>query len=152
ILVLDHGTSVDLGIDCDGNGIYTDPGDAILSVAGPVEGFDIQGNGKDNIQYILDGPLTGGARALSVTLGPATAAGPNRLLVGATALITSSNLTLDVLGSTGPDSVQLILLADVTDSSIQLRGDLGAGDDTLLVQPLAGQNVVGSSFTMDLAL
>jgi len=152
ILVLDHGTSVDLGIDCDGNGGYSDPGDVVVNIPGPVEAYDIQGKGKDIIQYILDGPLSGGARAVSVTLGPATVAQPNRLLVGATSALTASNLTLDVLGSPGPDSVQLILLGDVTDSSIQLRGDLGPGDDTLLVQPLLGQNVAGSSFTMDVAL
>src|SRR5262249_47616272 len=103
----------------------------------------------DSISYQSLAPFSRALKNLAVTFGPATPQHQNTLLVLVNSAVQNSNIVVDVLGSPGPDTVYLLAIADLSDSALVLRGDLGAGDDYVAFQ--AGR-LVRSVVTNDLAL
>jgi len=151
IIIDDSQTSYQVLVDCNGDGDYTDPGDIDTgNLTFDIETFDVQGKGKDIVIYETMGTYTGASKNLLVTFGPATAAQPNVVqLANFYAVQGNSSIVVDVFGSSGPDFVYLFGAQPVDNSSIILRGDLGAGDDTVYLSPTA---MTGSVLTTDFEL
>jgi hypothetical protein len=149
IFLLDAGVSVQVQVDCNNNGLFTDPGDQDQLLNTNVEAFEIAGGGKDVVSYQNTAALSGMRKSLAVTLGPSPAAQPNQLIVNPSGLSGNSSFTLDVQGGSGRDNVS-VQVSNLTNSSVVVRGDLGAGDDQLFLVVLG--SLTNSSVTTDVAL
>jgi hypothetical protein len=128
----DSQTSVLVRIDCNNNGSFTDPGDVSTTIAEEIAVFDIQGGGRDAMEYRVVGGFTGARKSLLVTFGPSPASAGNTFVLSSAApLLEGTSLIVDLLGGAGPDLFVAQLEGDVSDSMILVRGDLGAGNDTV---------------------
>ena len=148
IQLFDAGTSLQVQVDCNNDGDFADPGED-QTIATNFEVFEVAGGGKDVVTYQNTAALVGARKSLSVTLGVATAAQPNQLIVAPSGLSANSSFTFDVQGGPGRDNVT-VQAATLTDSSLVVRGDLGGGDDSLSLVVFG--SVTNSSITNDVAL
>jgi hypothetical protein len=144
----DAGTSVQVLVDCNNDNDFTDPGED-QTIATNFEVFEVAGGGKDIVTYQNTVALVGARKSLVVTLGVATASQPNQLIVTPAGLSGNSSFTLDVVGGLGRDNVTVQASA-LTDSSLVIRGDLAGGDDSLSLVVLGA--ITNSSITNDVAL
>ncbi len=146
IVITDRPSSYTVQIDCDGNGLFNDPGDVTVNGTVPAEIFDVRGGGQDTITYQGGGTaLVGAYRQLLITLG---ASGPGNLVDIIPPPLTSSSLSIDITGSPREDVVE-IALGGVTDSAVNVHADLGAGDDEFFLFPGPATR---SSYVADVAL
>jgi hypothetical protein len=144
IVVIDSPETYAVQIDCNDDGDFTDSGDVDTgTLTATIETFELRPGGKDRIAYRTTGDAM--VKNLLVAFGPPGADG-NSLNV-TTGLRSGSSLVVDVIGSAGRDSV--FMRSQSQDSSLVLRGDLGAGTDTL---DLTLSNSVRSSISVDFAL
>ncbi len=148
IQVLDAVASVQVQVDCNNDGDFSDPGED-QTIATNFEVFEVAGGGRDVVTYLNTGAFVGARRSLVVTLGPAPPAQPNQLIVAPSSLSANSSFTLDVQGSPGRDNVS-VQVATLTNSSLVVRGDLGSGDDQLSFVVFG--SVTNSSITKDVDL
>jgi hypothetical protein len=145
----DVGVSIQVQVDCNFDGDYADPGDVDQIIGTNFEVIEIAGGGKDLVQYQAVSGAAGIRRALSVLLGPASLSQPNQVAVVFGNVTANSSLTLDVQGGPGLD-VLVVQTGNLADSSIAIRGDLGAGDDQAIIVPVAAWT--NSTITTDLAM
>ncbi len=138
IRILDGQGTYQVQIDCDDDGTFTGPGDVDTGVvAGDIETYDVEGGGQDTITFgrLPSTTWSGASKDLLLTLGPAGTRG-NTVTVGLQSLpaemTSASSLVVDLLGSTGRDSIS-VNAGTMTDSQVVIRGDLASGDDTLSV-------------------
>jgi hypothetical protein len=148
IQILDAGTSVQVLVDCDNDGNFSDPGED-QTIATAFEVFEVAGGGRDVVTYQNTTALAGARKSLSVTLGAATTSQPNQLIIAPSGLSANSSFTVDVLGGPGRDNVT-VQAANLTNSALVIRGDLAAGDDSLSLVVFG--TVTNSSITNDVAL
>jgi hypothetical protein len=152
ITILDGQATYRVKVDCNADGDTADPGDIDTgTLAFDIETFDVQGRGQDVVTYQNTGVFNGASKNILVTFGPGTPANPNVVQLSTGALIqANSNVVLDVLGSAGPDRLFVITSHAITNSSIVVRGDLGAGDDFVGLTTLTP--LTGAVMTTDLDL
>jgi hypothetical protein len=139
-------TATTVELDCNGDGDMTDVGDLFLSLppATVIETVDLQLKGKDTLRVLQIAPLLV-PRNLVVTFGP----GGSSFRYDVLNLQAPGHLVLDLIGSTGAEDITLGL-EQVDDTLVQVRGDLGAGNDTVrLTTPSSWE---ASALDLDLAL
>jgi hypothetical protein len=145
ILIADSALTVRVRIDCNNDGAYVGAEDQTFPAT---EIFEIAGGGKDNIQYGFGSAATV-RRSLLVSLGPSTPANVNGVSIRLDNISGASSITVDVQGSAGPDQVYFDA-ADVLDSALVLRADLGAGDDRVDLRSHASFSNVSVTRDLDL--
>jgi hypothetical protein len=148
IQLLDAVVSVQVQVDCNNDGDFTDPGED-QTIATNFEVFEVAGGGRDVVTYLNTAALAGARRSLAVTLGPAPPTQPNQLIVAPSGLSANSSFTLDVQGGPGRDNVS-VQAATLTNSSLVVRGDLSSGDDQFSFVMFG--SVTNSSITKDVDL
>jgi hypothetical protein len=142
------GEAFAVGLSCNGDEDFDDPTDIRLEFAlGPVETYDIQLGGRDVISYFFEKEerTASETKNLALTLGP----GGNTITLEFFTGLNHSSFTVDLQGGTGADVVTIDQLL-AGNAALILRGDLGAGDDTLEIKdsPELVANVGGAGRTM----
>jgi hypothetical protein len=122
----DTESGVAVRLSCNGDDDVDDPTDIVRTFPGPIETFDIQLGGRDRILIIVF--ASGSAKNMLFTLGP----GGNAVSCTITPTASHFSVTFDIQGGPGADSVTLLNNA-VSSSALVVRGDLGAGDDRLVL-------------------
>jgi hypothetical protein len=151
-LLLDLGNgSVQVKLDCNGDGDYADPGDFDFNITttGGLETFDIQLRGKDAITILQSASVPGDRKNLLLTLGP----GGNVVEIDNfffAPLTGQSSWVVDVVGGPNDDTLTVRLNGAVTSSLLQVRGDLGLGNDHVVLYGPATST--GGVIDFDLAL
>ncbi len=140
--------SVLVQLDCNGNGVYTDPGDFTATYP-DLETFDVQLKGKDTIVLVLAALRSADRKQFELTLGP----GGNDvelITLGPTVLQGQSSWVFDVVGGPNDDTLRLNFGGAVNGSLVQVRGDLAAGNDHVVVAMPPGSS--SNAIDLDLAL
>jgi len=123
--VVTNNSGAVISLDCNGNGSFLDPGDVNGVQENLILGIDVQLGGSDSITYAL-GSATGSTRTLQIALG----GGTNRVELTLNDGLNSAGagLLVDVSGGPGADTV-VGTVGRVTGAGLQVRADLGAGND-----------------------
>jgi hypothetical protein len=133
ILVMDIGAAgIHVQLDCNGDGDFTDAGDTDTTFNLGLETLAIDLKGKDVITVLQSAPAAGQRRDFVLTLGPAGNTVTFLGLAGAPASAQTSWI-VDIAGGSGQDDVNISLGSSWNDSLLQVRGDLGAGDDHVTI-------------------
>jgi len=127
LALFQDGETVRVSLDCNGNGSYQDPGDVFARNVDFVDGgIDVQLGGSDVITFLSASAPVTPQLTLQIVLG----GGKNRveLAVGDSLATTGKALLVDISGGVGADTV-VGTVGRVAGSSLQIRADLGAGND-----------------------
>jgi hypothetical protein len=127
-------TTTTLSLDCNGDGDFVDAGEINAVDQGTVQGLDLQVGGSDVISVNLTGSLTSlDPKIVKVLLG----GGTNVLNMGSgpVSLGLNARYLVDIVGGVGIDKPTLDFSSMTGDSgALQIRADLGAGNDTMVVK------------------
>jgi hypothetical protein len=148
VVIDDAQSSYRARVDCNGDGTFGGPPDIDTGLQPlDVETFDLRGLG--DVDYETTAAFSNAVKNISVTFSPPRPGNENRVCLSlGSAIQAGSNIVVDLLGSAGPDTVTLVSYVEVSDSSLTLRGDLGAGDDRLFYL-MQGRPTVNSVLTTD---
>lgn len=151
VYTLAAGTCITL--DCNNDGDFSDAGDVLCTLDPNVTTVTLDLKGKDGIGLYTSGTLTGRRLQHTLLLGP----GGNSVVIGQPGSpLTAqghSSLVYDIVGGTGADAVTLDFANpgnSIANTAFHFRGDLGAGNDTLIVgSPLSNAS---STWEVDIGL